>query len=692
MQLNGNVTQQVEVERQAVDAMYARLDAEVASALAERQRVLAAPTGSAHELYARDAEVSRLTHRVAELRAAEWSLCFGRIDNELGEAIRIGRIGIRSESGLILLVDWRAEAARPFYVATPAVPLGLRRRRHLRLKARTVMGVSDEILDGSLPRDEDVIGDDPLVAALSGARTGRMKEAAATLQTEQDVIVRSPHRGVMVVDGGPGTGKTIVALHRAAYVLYTFPAIAKRGVLVYGPNRRFLNYISDVLPSLGENNVEMATLTDLVGAAGINTESDTAANLKGKAELATALARWIRNRQPQQTALEVRVGAETITVSPEQIADAHRYATSAGQANNPARNTFKELIASHVVALLEEQTSEALTAMDDEVSALLGLDLDQSVAEDLRALGLDGTIPYTEPEIDWDAIRDQLIEEPGLDIAIEAIWPRLRPEQALRDFLSNRNALGLLLPEFSPDDLASVSREHRGPFTKSELALLDEARALIDGPPEQTYGHIVVDEAQELSTMEWRMLMRRCPTRSMTIVGDFAQAGATTSIRSWTDALRPFVAERFEHHRLSINYRTTAEILNVTAPLLARIAPGQRLSTSIRHGDQPHTITVTDDERDGTLRVLVTYVTEVFPGELIGVIGAADDVAALSVALNGTSAVVMAAPDVRGLEFDNVIIADPDAIEAARSGGARDLYVALTRATKRVWTLHHGSD
>ncbi|MFT4258707.1 HelD family protein [Microbacterium sp.] len=687
MRLGGDTARQIGVEQRAVGAMYARLDAEVVGAISARERVLADPVEGAHELYARDVEVGRLTRRVAELRAAERSLCFGRIDHESGETIRIGRIGIRSESDALPLVDWRAEAARPFYAATPAVPLGLRRRRHLRLTGRTVVGVSDEILDGSAPRHGDVVGDGPLVTALSGARTGRMREAAATLQAEQDAIVRSPHRGVMVVDGGPGTGKTIVALHRAAYVLYAFPAIAERGVLVYGPNRRFLDYISDVLPSLGENDVTLATLADLAGTEGAATESDEAARIKGRAELATVLARWVRDRQPSRSAFDVKVGSETITVPAELVAEAHRHAISGGQAHSQAREVFKEFIASDVVTVLEERTTQALTATDDEVAALLGVDLDRAVAEDLRALGLDETILHTDPEIDWDAIREQLIEDPGLDTAIDAIWPRLHAEQALRDFLSDHTALATSLPEFASDELVSTLRPRRGAFTRSEVALLDEARALIDGPPEQTYGHIVVDEAQELSEMQWRMLMRRCPARSVTVVGDFAQAGSATTIRSWADAVGPFVGERFEHHRLTINYRTTAEILNATAPLLARIAPDQQLSTSIRHGDQPHTITVTDDERDDVLRELVTQAAADFPGELIGVIGAAESVATLGIVLGDTGAGIVAAPDARGLEFDSVLIVGPDAIEAARSGGARDLYVALSRATKRVWIV-----
>jgi DNA helicase IV len=297
---------QIEDEQRSIDVMYARLDAELTSSLSARERVMASPVEGSEAHYARDVELSWLAGITRELRMAEQSLCFGRIDGVDGEAsLHIGRVGLRSESGDSLLVDWRAEAARPFYAATMASPLGLRRRRHLRVEDRSVVAVTDEILDGTAPTDADVVGDGPLASALSGARTGRMREAAATLQREQDEIVRSEHRGVMVVDGGPGTGKTIVALHRAAYVLYAFPSIAERGVLVFGPNRRFLAYISEVLPSLGENDVDLATTPDLVGIEAERLEPEGIARVKGRRQFAEALAQWVQAREPHGAPLRL---------------------------------------------------------------------------------------------------------------------------------------------------------------------------------------------------------------------------------------------------------------------------------------------------------------------------------------------------------------------------------------------------
>jgi DNA helicase IV len=292
----------------------------VATKLAARERVLARPIEEPSDRYAKDIEAAHLNEGIHRLRSAEHSLCFGRIDpTDGGDPFHIGRVSLRTDDGKLLLIDWRAEAARRFYSATMAAPMGVRRRRHLRLGGRQVIDVNDEILDGTAPKEGDIVGDSPLVSALSAARTGRMREAAATLQTEQDEIVRSDHRGVMVVDGGPGTGKTIVALHRAAYVLHAFESIAERGVLVFGPNQRFLTYISGVLPSLGENDVRLATMPDLVGAQATRSEPDAVARLKGRAAFAEGLARWVQQHQPHSVSLELKTSHDTVVSNDQNL-------------------------------------------------------------------------------------------------------------------------------------------------------------------------------------------------------------------------------------------------------------------------------------------------------------------------------------------------------------------------------------
>ncbi|WP_208379073.1 HelD family protein [Cumulibacter soli] len=671
---------QIAQEQHAVDEMYLRLDADLDQKSIARQQALTRRVTGAEELHMRDLDVSRLGHAISQLRAAESSLCFGRIDGiKDNQRLHIGRIGIRTEEGEILLVDWRAEAARPFYAATLATPVGVRRRRHLRTDGRVVTDVSDEILDGSEPGADDIVGDGPLVAVLSGARTGRMRQAAATLQAEQDEIIRSAHRGVMVVDGGPGTGKTIVALHRAAYVLYAFEATAQRGVLVFGPNERFLTYISDVLPSLGENDVQMTTMSGLAGVRVTQTESPAIARWKGQLERADDLANWVQSRQPHGVPLTLRTTQDTVTLDANVVDAARQTAKQGSVGHNRARELFAEYVVSELVNELERRTENELAEYDEEIEAMLGIDLDRAVAKDIDRIGpTDGTA--TGVDIDWDQVREDLLEDRGIDRAIERVWPRLSAEDVVREFLAD------VPPESSPAAPTQPDDSAGGGWSDADLALIDEARALIDGPPTATYGHVVVDEAQQLTQMQWRALMRRCPSRSMTVVGDLAQAGPATTIGSWFDALGPFVAERFEHHTLTINYRTTAEILESTRPLLAQIAPEQQVSRSLRHGEPPRAVTTTTPT--AAIRDLIGELMGQYPDELIGVIAADDAAPELADAVREPSAVLVAASEARGLEFDTAIIIDPAGIQSANEAGLRDLYVAQTRATKRLITLN----
>ena len=678
---------QISEEQRRMDAMSSRRDAELARSVAARARALIAETSEPQDLAVRDDEVRRLTDRIGQLRSSEQALCFGRIDSGSdGSSLHIGRIGLRTEAGDPLLVDWRAEAARPFYAATIATPMGLHRRRHVRARGGAVVDVSDEILDGAAPGEEDVVGDGPLLMALSSARTGRMRQAAATLQAEQDEIVRSSHLGVMVVEGGPGTGKTIVALHRAAYVLYAFPAVAHRGVLVFGPNPRFLDYIADVLPSLGENGVRMATLPDLVGAATTRCEPDALARIKGRAELAHGLALWVESRQPRHASLSLETAHGTVTLEPELVDAARRGALQGGVGHNPARALFAERIVEELVNVLEQQTARELADFEAELREFHGVDLDRmfggGFASEHGAEASEGL------EIDWDRIREELVDDPGIDRTIGSVWPRLRAEDAVRGLLSDPVALAEALPDVSERRIAEVADSAGDGWSPADLALLDEARALIDGPPELTFGHIVVDEAQQLSEMQWRMLTRRCPSRSMTVVGDLAQAGPTTTIRDWSEALAPFAADGDVVRRtLTVNYRTTAEILQEAGPLLARIAPGQRPSRSIRNGEQPIVVAASRNDLSSALVPLIASTRDDHPDELVGVIASAPRTPSLEAELDGTGATVVAAPDARGLEFDTVIIVDPDGIRRAGEAGLRDLYVAQTRATKRLITV-----
>ncbi|MEW2175315.1 AAA family ATPase [Streptomyces sp. NPDC005406] len=691
-QFNEGVARQVEVEQAHVSAMYGLLDDQLVAVRGELAAVLKSSADSAGEVYARDVAAERLSRQLRRLDEAEEGLAFGRIDGADGTVLHIGRLGLHTDArDLPLLVDWRAQAARPFYAATAVHPMGLRRRRHLRLVHRAVQAVNDELLDGSAPTTEDVVGDSPLTEALEAQRTGRMRAAVATLQAEQDAIVRSPHQGVTVVQGGPGTGKTVVALHRAAYVLYAFARAAERGVLVLGPNARFLDYISQVLPSLGENDVVLATCADLTGTSPETVEPSDVARLKGDPALAEALANLVRSRQaPAEHEFAVRVGQEWVRVGSDAVAAAREAAATSGLAHNRAREVFKDRLVSTVTTSLERRTVETLAHIDAETAENTGLDLDAAALADLRALGFDvDDSPAADPAemFDADALQADLEGDAHVDRAVDALWPRIAPEQVVRALLTDAGTMTTHLPSLTAEERSRLLRSPDDPWTDADVPLLDEAADLVDGPPPRTFGHVVIDEAQELTALQWRMVLRRCPARSMTLVGDFAQAGPATAARDWSQALGPHLGNRFALHTLTVSYRTTHEILATTHDLLARIAPDQTPSRSIRHGAPPRRLTACP-------RTLTSIVTEevraqavTHPGDLISVICADARIKDLASAGAARWARLVPASEARGLEFDASIVVGPEEIATAHPSGERDLYVALTRATKRLCTI-----
>ncbi|WP_407698802.1 HelD family protein [Streptomyces acidicola] len=669
--------------------MYGLLDERLADVRAQLAVVLRSSADSAGEVYAREVDAERLARWLRRLEGAEEGLAFGRIDGADGTVLHIGRLGLHvDDRDLPLLVDWRAEAARSFYAATAVHPMGLRRRRHLRVEDRAVRAVSDELLDGSAPGVGDIVGDGPLTEALEAQRTGRMRAAVATLQAEQDEIVRSAHRGVTVVQGGPGTGKTVVALHRAAYVLYAFPGAAARGVLVLGPNARFLDYVSRVLPSLGENDVVLATCAELAGVVPAAVESFDVAQLKGDMASAEALADLVRSWQAPDGGFVVRVGQERVRLKGGDIAAARRAAVASGLAHNPAREAFKEGLIGMVTDAMERGAVEALERLDAEITGSTGLDLDAAAADDLRTLGFDDAPAANPAEVfDADAVRASLMDDIDADRAVESLWPRLTPEMVVRALLADVRTMARYLPSLTDDERFRLMRTADGPWTDADVPLLDEAADLVNGPPERTFGHVVVDEAQELTAMQWRMVMRRCPAKSMTLVGDFAQAGPATAANDWSQALGPHLGSRFALHTLTVGYRTTQEILATTHDLLARIAPGQTPSRSIRHGEPPRSLTAYPHTLATTVTEELRAQTEAHPGELLAVICADHRVKEMASAGVAQWARLVPASEARGLEFDASVVVGPQEIIAARPSGERDLYVALTRATKRLCTI-----
>ncbi|MFE7097668.1 HelD family protein [Streptomyces erythrochromogenes] len=669
-----------------MSSLYTLLTERLSDARAHRASVLKAPADSAREVYERDLAAERLAKEIGRLEGAERGLVFGRIDWTDGTALRIGRIGLHTEEDdLPLLVDWRANAARPFYEATPVHPMGLRRRRHLRLEDRTVVSVSDELLDGTAPTDEDVVGDGPLTEALSARRTGRMHAAVATLQAEQDQIVRSAHRGVTVVQGGPGTGKTVVALHRAAYVLYAFPRAAEEGVLVVGPNSRFIDYISQVLPSLGENDVVLTTCRELAGVSADTVGPFDTARLKGSSDLAGALAGLLRVHQAPAGGFTVRVG-EPVHLSGEEVARARDAAVAAVAGHNPARQVFKELLVDAVTDTMQRDMGDLLEQIDADAERMTGLNLDRFTGAAQRRV--EGAAdPGPAHELDLDAIRADLLDDAAVDAAVEALWPRLVPGDLVKALLTNTDALAEHLPRLTAQERSLLLSGQDDPWTDADLPLLDEAASLVDGPPERTYGHVVVDEAQELTAMQWRMIVRRCPSRAMTLVGDFAQAGPVATARDWKEALSPHVGPRFKLHDLTVSYRTTQEILESVRDLLARIDPDQKPTRSLRSGETPRTVTAPPDELVAAVVRELRSQSAAHPGELLGVVCADTRVSELTAQGIADHARIVPASEARGLEFDGVVVMDPEEIITSRPGGERDLYVALTRATKRLCTI-----
>ncbi|HXT45971.1 MAG TPA: AAA family ATPase [Pseudonocardiaceae bacterium] len=742
----------VTVEQDYLSLLYRHLDERRRYTAARLAEVLKAPTtGTPQALTERDAAAAMYSQQLANLDGVEQGLCFGRLDlhsDEDGIGQRyVGRLGLLDEQRDYqpLLIDWRAPAARPFYTATAARPEGVRRRRHIRTRSRKVLGVDDEVLDlsdGAAAESSSatsLTSEAALMAALAESRTGRMSDIVATIQAEQDRIIRAKPQGVLVVQGGPGTGKTAVALHRAAYLLYTHRRqLAKRGVLVVGPNSTFLRYIEHVLPSLGETSVLLSTVAQLhPGLHARGVESDETAAVKGRAEMAKVVAAAVRDRQrvPVEP-IELVVDGQPVRLDREVCLPARTRARRSRRPHNEAKRIFHR----EVVTALAEQVANRLGA---------GL-LDRGDLADIRA---------------------ELRASPELTAALDSLWPTLSPEQLLGDLYADPQLLAGathrilddadrdLLARLAPDPAADPDQV----WTPADVTLLDEAAELLgsDGSAEAareaaalraelqyaqgvldildldedldpellratdlidadrladrqrsrrydstaeraaadrtwTYGHIIIDEAQELSPMAWRVLMRRCPSRSMTVVGDLAQTGNRAGARSWHDVLGPYVAQRWRLEQLTVNYRNPAEIAQLADRVLAAIDVDITPPRSVRHtGVLPRCVQVR--ALGDALPVLVAEEAAAVGNGRVAVLGPDAQLAELRALVPAASNADLDAPvtvltvaQAKGLEFDAVVLADPAAVVAESPRGLNDLYVALTRTTNRLTIVHPG--
>ncbi|MEV7093789.1 RNA polymerase recycling motor ATPase HelR [Amycolatopsis sp. NPDC051045] len=706
---NQGYDEELREERAYVAALYERLDRERAAAQARYHGALGQTGLTPGE---REIDVRCRSREAARLDVADNGLCFGRLDAVSGETSYIGRVGLFDAENDYepFLLDWRAPAARPFYVATAATPENMRRRRQFHTMGRRVLDFSDEVLGrpGGTER-----GDAALLAAVNAPRGEGMRDIVATIQAEQDEIIRLGHAGVLVVEGGPGTGKTAVALHRVAYLLYTRrERMARSGVLVVGPSPLFLEHIGRVLPSLGESDVVFLTTGDLVPGLRVTAEdAPEVARIKGSPKILDVLAAAVADRQqvPGEP-VPVELGDVTVALDADLAAEARLEARRSGRPHNEVRAVFRE----HAVALVAERVvakiGEGWLARED-----------RGLWADLRA-----------------DVLDELAEHEALDAALDALWPYLTPETVLAPLYTSRRRLAAagadpallradgtawtvsdvpLLDELvdllGRDDAAERAAARRRAEEEAEYASgvmelmkldreeLDEdvqlvAENLLDAEDlagrfaerdtrdlaeraaadrDWTYGHVVVDEAQELSEMDWRVLMRRCPSRSFTIVGDLAQRRSAAGATAWAPVLAPYVGDRWLYRELTVNYRTPAEIMTVAGTLLTRFAPDARPPESVRAaGVRPWSRRVTDDELPDAI----------------------EDFVRDEAGREGTS-VVIGPPGVpgtippsatKGLEFDAVLVVEPERILAAGPRGAAELYVALTRATQRLGVLH----
>ncbi|MGW5317361.1 RNA polymerase recycling motor ATPase HelR [Nocardia thailandica] len=694
-------------EQDYVAGLYERLDTERARVARRYEDALRGDGLSPME---RDVEVRALGRERRRLDVADNGLCFGRLDAEDGAVTYIGRIGLFAEDDefTTLLQDWRAPASSAFYTATAAHPEGMRRRRQFHTRGRALTRFTDEALGG--PGGGD--GDAALLAALDAPRGEGMRDIVATIQAEQDRIIRLDHPGVLVIEGGPGTGKTVVALHRVAYLLYTQrERMERNGVLVIGPNPAFLRHIGRVLPSLGESNVVFGTTGDLVPGLRVTAEDTAAATrIKGALSILDVLAAAVADRQrlpdePRSIPLAditVRVDAATAEWAREE-------ARASGLPHNEARTTFAEIVTyvltERAIArigrgwltrenkeawenlradLLRELADSAeFTALLDELWPVLtpeGLLAELfSSPERLRAAGADPALHRADGAA-WTVadvpLLDELVDLLGREKTDDAAAERARRAEAeyaagVLDLLVNR--ADMMDDEdhlFAQDMLFGADLADR--FTERDTRdVADRAAADRDW----TYRHIVVDEAQELSAMDWRVLMRRCPGRSFTVVGDLAQRRSVAGATSWGEMFDPYVPGRWAYRSLSVNYRTPAEIVRVAAGVLAEFAPGVRPPEPVRAcGVEPWSRPVTERELPDAVAEFVR--DEAGREGTSVVIGPPDVVGAVPAAAT------------KGLEYDAVLVVDPDRILADGPRGAAELYVALTRATQRLGVLH----
>jgi len=628
-------------EQAYLDEAYASLDR-------MKEALLRAAESGATEI-SQQAIEDWATGRLRTFEDADRGLCFGRIDSEeAGDPIYIGRRWVHDDDRRPLVVNWQTPAARPFYTATPAAPHDVTLRRRFRTKGRALTGISDEALDGSLA-DAAASVDDFLLEELERARDTRMRDIVATIQADQYHLIAREPVPPLVIQGGPGTGKTAVGLHRASFLLYAHRDQLRR-VLVVGPNPAFMEYVSHVLPTLGEDSVDQRAVAELVdGAEVTRTDPLEAQRLKADTRVAEVLRRLVDSAsegEPQE--LVVRMEGRFVGVEADEVGELLAEARAELGLSTAARERFR---------------MNVLRRFYEDYGARLGGQAYRNFEEVERALRRDGRLTRF----------------------LDRAWPAPKPEQIVRRLLTARNAAEGIL---DADEQALLRRTRSG-WSEADLPLLDEARALLLGTPQQ-YGHVIVDEAQDLTPMQLRMVARRA-VAGFTILGDIAQATGPIAYDRW-DELLPFLpdGESARVEELRHAYRVPREIMAVAMPLLERIAPDVEPPLAYRVGAEPPRL-VRDEE---PLRVAYEEAARLAGDEgLLAVIAPASlrggDGSSGSL-FDDTRIAVLTPREAKGMEFDHVIVVEPAQIvdEAAEGQGLRELYVALTRPTTTLILVH----
>ena len=682
-------------EQAHIDRAYESLELIRQQALGIRKLTTGQTGGTFQERYERNYFDEKLVQMLNDLDIGDSALVFGRIDRTPDgggepEPFHIGRLAVPDKDNNQIVVDWRAQIAEAFYRATGRDPMHLVRRRHFLVDNRRLKAIEDELFgENHLGIGKDDGLDEPklrghstLLATLRKGRSGQLGDIVATIQAEQDVIIRAPNKGVLVVQGGPGTGKTVVALHRAAYLLYThqFP-LAAQGVLVVGPNRVFLRYIERVLPSLGESGVREVVLSDLVKEVRFGVvDSATARRVKGDLRMTELLKRAIAQRQRTISSdFELPFGGSVLRVRPKDVLRVVREARKRTKRHNELCRAVEGELVSMLMPSMRDQEYTLATA------------------------------------------RARLREFEQFRALMFTIWPSLAPQELLHDLFGSKALLRSAGRDlFTDEEIASLHRPRaeslaQARFSDADAALLDEARHLLGPKPRkggvleeadeiETYGHIIVDEVQDLTPMQLRMVARRSLNGAMTVVGDIAQATGPFAPSDWRDVLNLLPKDRDARvAELSVGYRIPRQIMEFAGRLLATAAPGQTPPTAVREGDHdPRIVKVA--KNDVALTVaneagqLVSSLADgrvaiVCPDDTVEVIATALDSAAIAYGRAGSRGLdatltIVPVSVVKGLEMDGVIVVEPTTMYESPDVGPRGVYVALTRSTQQLVVVH----